>query len=98
MIEAAKDEAIATIIESSETVHLLAVCFDNFKNASSFTEIGFEYRDVESEGNDCYNLVLSALTMAGFPKKIATFRILPQDFPGRQTGLLHCLHRLTRPT
>jgi hypothetical protein len=81
---AAKDEATATFIDSSETPHLLAACFDNLKNASSFTDIGFEYRDVESEGSDCYNLVLFALAVVGFPRKIATFRILPQDVPGHR--------------
>jgi hypothetical protein len=81
-IETAKNEAIATYIESSEAVVLLAACFDNLKNAPAFEHIGFEYRDVESQGSDCYNLVLSALAMSRFPRKIAMLSIRPQDVPG----------------
>jgi hypothetical protein len=79
-----QDEVIVTFIESSETVHLLAMCFENLKKASSLMDILFGSLDVEGEESDCCNLVLSALAMATFPRKTVTICILPHYVPGQR--------------
>ncbi|KAI4641354.1 uncharacterized protein J4E78_010417 [Alternaria triticimaculans] len=56
---------------SSETVHLLAQCFRNLKDAPALSEITVH-------GRNLYGLVPAALAASEFPREIAIFEVLAQ--------------------
>ncbi|KAI4673928.1 uncharacterized protein J4E88_008395 [Alternaria novae-zelandiae] len=62
---------ITTSLESSETVHLLAQCFRNLKDAPALSEITVH-------GRNLYSLVPAALAASEFPREIAIFKVLAQ--------------------
>ena len=62
---------ITTSLEASETVHLLAQCFRNLKDAPALSEITVH-------GRNLYGLVPAALAASEFPRKIAIFEVLAQ--------------------
>jgi hypothetical protein len=66
-------EAVEAYLVTSDALHLLAECFRSLHDAKNLTRI-------ELCSNYGHDLVLNALHLAGFPKKMAHFPIEPNHF------------------